>query len=80
MQNLPSTNLLAMIANANARGKLRQDEALYAELCELSFNQRDVENCAPRQPLSLALTPLCPIHQSSRLASPAQTSRSWRSS
>jgi len=44
MQNMPSTNLLAMIANANVRAELRKDVGLYAELCELSFNQRDVEN------------------------------------
>ena len=47
MQGFPSTNLLAFVANADARAKLRQDEELYEQLCELSFNQRDVENCAP---------------------------------
>ena len=47
MQGFPSTNLLAFVANADARAKLRQDEELYEQLCELSFNQRDVEICAP---------------------------------
>ena len=38
MQGFPSTNLLAFVANADARAKLRQDEELYEQLCELSFN------------------------------------------
>eukprot|EP00908_Phaeocystis_cordata_P012087 Transcript_23055.p2 GENE.Transcript_23055~~Transcript_23055.p2 ORF type:complete len:199 (+),score=86.26 Transcript_23055:2533-3129(+) len=44
---LPAQNLLAFVSNANARAHLREvDAQLYTELVELSFNQRDVENCA----------------------------------
>ena len=48
---LPAQNLLAMLANANARGHLRvTDPVLYKELVELTFNQRDVENCSSLDP------------------------------
>ena len=40
--------MLAFASNAGARAHLRSNfKAAYAELVELSFNQRDVESCAP---------------------------------
>ena len=43
----PAQNLLAFVSNAGARAHLRNNKAVYAGLVELSFNHRDVENCAP---------------------------------